>query len=123
MSSSGDERYIESVSNHLRKESTKVEVFILRLYQRHPLSFNLRICEAFVQLIIDWFLRSKEIEKLRLEQVEDKRLHNENERVTAQLGRQVAEHRAQSEHLLAETKRLTENFETAKVGKRRLLGG
>ena len=52
---------------------------------------------------------------MRLEQVEDKRLHNENERVTAQLGRQVAEHRAQSEHLLAETKRLTENFENSKV--------
>ena len=59
----------------------------------------------------------QEIEKLRLEQVEDKRLHNENERVTAQLGRQVAEHRTQSEHLLAETKRLTENLDTSKVGK------
>ncbi|CAG5098582.1 Oidioi.mRNA.OKI2018_I69.XSR.g15795.t2.cds [Oikopleura dioica] len=57
----------------------------------------------------------QEIEKLRLEQVEDKRLHNENERVTAQLGRQVAEHRTQSEHLLAETKRLTENLDTAKT--------
>jgi len=57
----------------------------------------------------------QEIEKLRLEQVEDKRQHNENERVTAQLGRQVAEHRAQSEHLLAETKRLTENFENSKA--------
>ena len=68
-----------------------------------------------LNLIFRPLIKYQEIEKLRLEQVEDKRQHNENERVTAQLGRQVAEHRAQSEHLLAETKRLTENFENSKV--------
>ena len=68
-----------------------------------------------LNLIFRLLIKYQEIEKLRLEQVEDKRQHNENERVTAQLGRQVAEHRAQSEHLLAETKRITENFENSKV--------
>lgn len=35
----------------------------------------------------------KEIEKLRLEQTEDKKRFAENEKLTAQLGRQLAEQR------------------------------
>ena len=53
----------------------------------------------------------KEIEKLRLEQVEARKVHHDSERITAQLGRQVAEHRSSNEKYAAETNDLKNSLQ------------
>ena len=98
-------KYVDKLETKWRENNNYVESvievlvhnlrFIILCYTYKQLSYRNLYARAFL------VTRSiQEIEKLRAEQIEDKKRFAENERVMAQLGRQLGEQRSQSEMLL-----------------------